>query len=43
MGQSTKSDIQKTKIKTHTNKTKGSFFDKIISQTRVFFDDKDEY
>ena len=43
MGKPTKSDIPKSKVKSHTTKTKGSFFDKIISQTREFFEDKDDY
>jgi cell division protein FtsA len=43
MGQPTKSDLNKNKVKTHSTKNKGSFFDKILSQTREFFEDKDEY
>jgi len=43
LGQPTKADVKKTRIKTHESKTKGGFFDKIINQTRDWFEEKDGY
>lgn len=43
LGQSTKSENQKSKVKTHESKTRGGFFDKIIQQTKVWFEEKDDY
>jgi len=38
----TKATIKKDKVKSHSEKTKGGFFDKILSQTKEWFEEKDE-
>lgn len=43
IGQPTKSETKNSKVKTHTSKTKGGFFDNIINKTRDWFEEKDEY
>lgn len=43
MGQPTKTGMNKSRVITHDTKTKGGFFENILSKTREFFEDKDEY
>jgi cell division protein FtsA len=43
LGHPTRAEIKKIKVKSHESKTKDGFFDKIIKQTRDWFEEKDEY